>query len=202
MRGGPQISRIGADAETSTSSVLLRLWLAGYHTPSLNVTTGAHWTRYFRLKQGAAGALLEALPRTSEMARALVVLSGMTGKARQRGTRVLGLSAAAGGPASLPSGAGEGTRAPITLRYVRVTTRPLDFENLAGSTKALTDCLKEAFPGWLPDDAPEFVCIEHAQERVRKKCEEGTWVVMTVGEWEGRKETQKGAKKESELLKL
>ena len=40
---------------------LLKLWLPGYHTPSLNVTKGHHWSQYHRLKQEAAGALLCAL---------------------------------------------------------------------------------------------------------------------------------------------
>lgn len=39
----------------------LFLWLPGYHTPSLNVTKGHHWRKYYALKQQAARELLSAI---------------------------------------------------------------------------------------------------------------------------------------------
>lgn len=64
----------------------------------------------------------------------------------------------------------------VVIRYERVTTAPLDAENFAGSTKALTDCLRSAFPDLIADDSPEFVEIIHIQRRCARKDEEGTWV--------------------------
>lgn len=41
--------------------VVLHLWLPGYHTPSLNVTKGHHWSQYYQLKKEAVRALLSAI---------------------------------------------------------------------------------------------------------------------------------------------
>lgn len=187
----------------------LRLWLAGYHTPSLNVTKGGHWKQYYGLKQAAAGALLAAvqglqgeaseLPPVAMTNAAAAVLVGiaMGGRARV-GSRSPNQAAKVKGNQALLKafgpkvGTGGGLKSPSTfkraagaaktlLRYTRVTCQPLDMENVCGSTKALTDCLRYAFPGVLPDDAPEFVTIEHTQVRCGKRCEEGTWVELSAG---------------------
>lgn len=39
----------------------IKMWLPGYHTPSLNKTKGHHWRQYHLLKKQAAAALLSAL---------------------------------------------------------------------------------------------------------------------------------------------
>lgn len=159
----------------SPSPMTLRLWLPGYHTPSLNVTTGAHWKVYFRLKKQAAAALLAALD-----AATLADLPAL-----DTARRALALIALGSKPAALPAPnpprlpVSPSPSLPVSLIYTRVTVRPLDFENLAGSTKALTDCLRYAFPALLPDDAPEYVTLEHRQQRVSRKCEQGTWVEIT-----------------------
>lgn len=43
------------------AEVVLQVWLPGYHTPSLNVTNGRHWSRYYELKKEAIRALLFAI---------------------------------------------------------------------------------------------------------------------------------------------
>lgn len=40
----------------------IKMWLPGYHTPSLNRTQGHHWTVSHKLKKQAAASLLSALP--------------------------------------------------------------------------------------------------------------------------------------------
>ena len=158
------------------SAPALQLWLAGYHTPSLNVTTGAHWRTYAGLKQQAAAALLGALldrDGPEDLRQACLVLDALA-KGGRGGARGRAVKAGAMQRAASARQARPGRR--LRLRYVRVTTRPLDVENFCGSTKALTDCLRLAFPDLLPDDAPEWVRIEHEQERCRHKDEEGTWV--------------------------
>ncbi len=40
---------------------VLRIWLPGYHTPSLNRTSGKHWSDYYRLKKDVAERLESAL---------------------------------------------------------------------------------------------------------------------------------------------
>jgi hypothetical protein len=168
----------------------LRLWLPGYHTPSLNVTKGGHWKQYYGLKQEAAKVLLGVLKETPGIpARALLVVDGIAqgGQGKSRGGN-RALVRAFGGKveASDRGRVGERERGrarteKTVLRYTRVTCQPLDTENLCGSTKALTDCLVKAFPQWLPDDAPEFVEILHAQVRCGSKCEQGTWVELSAG---------------------
>ena len=70
------------------------------------------------------------------------------------------------------------------IRFVRVTCAPLDPDNFCGSTKAVTDCLREAFPAWIPDDSPEYVVLEHEQRRCGSRAEEGTLVEILEGEME------------------
>jgi len=163
----------------------LRLWLPGYHTPSLNVTKGGHWKQYYGLKQEAAKVLLGVLKETPGIpAKALLVVDGIAqggkGKSRSGNRALLKAFGSKKGPDTERSGV---TALPskTVLRYTRVTCQPLDTENLCGSTKALTDCLVNAFPQWLPDDAPEFVEILHAQVRCGTKCEQGTWVELAAG---------------------
>jgi hypothetical protein len=72
----------------------------------------------------------------------------------------------------------------VTLSYRRFACQPLDAENFAGSTKALTDALAEAFREDIPDDSPEFVEIRHAQTKVSSRDEEGTWVKVFIP-WTG-----------------
>ena len=166
----------------------LRLWLPGYHTPSLNVTKGGHWKQYHGLKQKAARALLEpltvvdgGLPLLTVAARqkALLVLDAIAkgGRLGARG-KLIRLGAKQEAEKQKRSAREAENRGRTTLTFTRVTCQPLDAENFCGSTKALTDCLRLAFPAWLPDDAPEFVEILHTQERCRTRDEEGTWVCL------------------------
>lgn len=167
----PETGRLG-EAE-SLRLPTLRLWLPGYHTPSLNVTSGRHWSVYRRHKLAAAGEVLKALPAVPAYAlarRILLLLSQGGKKAAVRKMRETAKTA-------------QGTvRTTMTrLTYTRVTCQPLDTENHVGSTKGLTDCLVSALPAWLPDDAPEFVEILHKQERCASLDEEGTWVELRLG---------------------
>ena len=172
----PETGRLGESesprlkASSSQSLPTLRLWLPGYHTPSLNVTKGVHWSVYRRHKLEAAREVLKALVASSPvyaLARRILLLLSQGGtKAAVRKLR---------GPATPQTVTGL-TR----LTYTRVTCQPLDAENHVGSTKGLTDCLVSAFPGWLPDDAPEYVEILHKQERCRTQDEEGTWIELRL----------------------
>ena len=78
----------------------------------------------------------------------------------------------------LPAEKGGGGR--VVIGYRRFAIRPLDAENFAGSTKACTDALAEAFREDIPDDAPEYLELQHSQTRVGSKDEEGTWVKVFV----------------------
>lgn len=150
---------------------VLRLWLPGYHTPSLNVTTGAHWSVYRRHKLAAALEVLKALPDVPAYGlarRILLTLSQGGTKAAVRKLRAQATNRAESGV----------TR----LTYTRVSCQPLDTENHVGSTKGMTDCLVSALPDWLPDDRPEDVEILHKQERCGTRDEEGTWVVLACVE--------------------
>lgn len=149
----------------------LLLWLPGYHTPSLNVTAGKHWSVYRRHKQKAAGEVLMALVGSSPVfalaRRILLLLSHGGTKAEVQKLRAPALPAEVTGLAR--------------LTYTRVTCRPLDDENHEGSTKGLTDCLVSALPGWLPDDSTEHVEILHNQQRCGHRHEEGTWIELKLG---------------------
>jgi hypothetical protein len=152
--------------------VTLRLWLPGYHTPSLNRTQGRHWTVAQAGKQEVAREVLKALPvgATASLALARKVLLLL-----QAGGAVAKKVAALHAASRLE------VREGLTrVHYVRVTCAPLDAENFVGSTKALTDCLRYAFPAMLPDDRPEDVEITHTQERCASRIEEGTWVHLTA----------------------
>ena len=149
----------------------LRLWLPGYHTPSLNRTAGKHWAKVRRLKIAAAEALYEALRggqvsssrfQVEDAKRVLskillgVSLGRRTGKKPAR-------------PAVVP-----------VLRIERVTCSMLDEDNFKGGTKGLVDCLVAAFPGVLLDDAPGYVVREYLQTACSKRVEEGTWVELRL----------------------
>lgn len=151
----------------------LRLWLPGYHTPSLNRTAGKHWAKVRRLRLETAEALYEALrgqqfqvpsSRFQVEAAKRVLSKILLGVALERRT---GKKPAK--PAVVP-----------VLRIERVTCVLLDEENFKGGTKGLTDLLRYAFPTVLLDDGPGYVVMEHVQTRCAKRCEEGTWVELRL----------------------
>lgn len=157
----------------SVISAQLRLWLPGYHTPSLNRTAGKHWAKVRRLRWETALALFEAL-RDTEVPKAWLP------KARQVLARIVlkkPLETKRGKKPAKPA-------VPAWLRIERVTCSLLDEENFKGGTKGLTDLLRYAFPSVLLDDGPGYVVMEHVQTRCGKRCEEGTWVELRVGEKE------------------
>lgn len=160
--------------ELSTENTM-RLWLPGLHTVSQNRTKGRGWIVSYKARKVEALALHEALPPGS-------VWPGLP--MLREGRRVLALIAAGKDVRQivLPAFTRAAGAPKLVITYTRVTTKPLDAENWCGSTKGMTDCLKYAFPGLLPDDAPEFVEILHKQERCRTRDEEGTWVEMGAGE--------------------
>lgn len=165
----------------------LRLWLPGYHTPSLNVTTGSGWKKYLGMKQKAAGALLDALKERPDISTKVLIVVDALAQGGRLGARGKLIRLGAKQEAERQKKAageegkrGRGARSRTLLTYTRVTCQPLDTENFTGSTKGLTDCLRLAFPQWLPDDAPEFVEILHKQERCRTRDEEGTWVELRL----------------------
>lgn len=171
----------------SVLSAQLRLWLPGYHTPSLNVTKGGHWQQYHGLKQAAARALLAALKEREDVpVKTLMVVDAIAqgGRLGKRGELVRAAAKQEAERSRKAAVADRSVRAPVVLAFTRVTCQPLDVENFCGSTKALTDCLRMAFPLWLPDDAPEFVEILHRQVKCGKRCEEGTWVELRLGDLE------------------
>lgn len=157
-----------------SESPRLRLWLPGHHTPSLNRTAGKHWALVRRLRLETAAALYEALrvkpfevsSARFEVEEAKRVLSKLLLK--------VPLERSGGKKPAKPA-------VPPHLRIERVACVPLDEENFKGGTKGLTDLLRYAFPTVLLDDAPGYVVMEHVQTRCPKRCEEGTWVELTVG---------------------
>lgn len=171
----------GKPGELKTRAPSLRLWLPGYHTPSLNVTKGGHWKQYHGLKQAAARALLDVLKEREDIgAKTLLVVDAIAqgGKLGKRGALIRLAAKQEAERARKAAKSDAAQRVPTILMFTRVTCQPLDVENFCGSTKALTDCLRLAFPAWLPDDAPEFVEIRHAQVKCGRRCEEGTWVEL------------------------
>lgn len=159
----------------------LRLWLPAVHTLSQNRTKGRHWSQSYRARKGEAAALLDALSQVPDAAWPGAVMLG-------EACRVLGLLALGQDARKIrkPLFTRPADSPRLVLYYTRVTTRPLDAENWCGSTKGMTDCLKYALPGLLPDDAPEFVEIVHKQVKCAKRCEEGTWVELRLGDGEKR----------------
>lgn len=152
-----------------SSSPGLRLWLPGYHTPSLNRTAGKHWSKVRRLKKQAAGALYEALRDAKEPAVWLP-------EARRVLSKILlgvKLEPKRGKKPAKPA-------VPPHLRIERVACVLLDEENFKGGTKGLTDCLRYAFPTVMLDDALGYVTLEHVQTPCAKRCEEGTWVELSA----------------------
>lgn len=160
-----ETKRLG-DGEISS----LRLWLPGYHTPSLNRTAGKHWSKVRRLKIETAAALYDAMRHTRQPADWLP-------EARRVLSKLLlcvKMEARQGKKPSKPA-------VPAHLRIERVTCSLLDEDNFKGGTKGLVDCLRAAFPAVLLDDAPGYVVMEHVQTKCAKRCEEGTWVNLAVG---------------------
>lgn len=157
------------------ASLGLRLWLPGYHTPSLNRTAGKHWAKVRRMRLETAEALYEALRggffvRGSQFAIAVA-------QARQVLSKILlkvPLETRRGKKPDKP-------KVPAYLRIERVACVLLDEENFKGGTKGLTDLLRYAFPTVLLDDGPGYVVMEHVQTKCAKRCEEGTWVELRLG---------------------
>lgn len=151
----------------------LRLWLPGYHTPSLNRTAGKHWAKVRRLRLETAEALYEAL-RGQQFQ---VPSSRFQVEAAKRVLSKILLK--------VPLETRRGKRpdkptVPAWLRIERVACVLLDEENFKGGTKGLTDLLRYAFPTVLLDDGPGYVVMEHVQTRCAKRCEEGTWVELRL----------------------
>lgn len=157
----------------ATGTVALRLWLAGYHTPSLNKTKGLHWSRGRKLNQGAAEALYRALQEQEAGVQGLP--AAVVAEAKRVLVRLI-----MGHPVEKPGRRRPKPEKPARLRFERVTIALLDDENFDGSTKGLTDCLRYAFPTLLIDDAKGYVEIEHVQTRCGSKCEQGTWVMLSA----------------------
>lgn len=65
----------------------------------------------------------------------------------------------------------KGRRPRYLVRIERHAPRPLDDDNLAGSCKALVDCLGQA--GTIPDDAPDICEIEAVNVK-SKRSDQGT----------------------------
>jgi len=152
----------------------LRLWLPGYHTPSLNRTAGKHWSKVRRLKIATAAALYESLRGEFSVLGSQFAVEAAR---RVLSKLLLGvkLESTRGKKPAMPA-------VPARLRIERVTCSLLDEDNFKGGTKGLVDCLRSAFPAVLLDDAPGYVLMEHVQTRCAKKCEEGTWVTLAGGE--------------------
>lgn len=175
-RGWRVGKRQAMKSDTAQRVPTLRLWLPSLHTVSQNRTKGRHWAGSYRARKGEAAALWQALttvavdawPGTAMLTEARRVLALIAAGQDVRKIRKPAFECAAG------SGK-------LLIVYTRVSTRPLDAENWSGSTKGMTDCLRYALPGLLPDDAPEFVEIRHLQERVSRRCEEGTWIELSRG---------------------
>jgi hypothetical protein len=73
----------------------------------------------------------------------------------------------------IPQGKAEGSRRAV-LRIIRKSCRLLDADNLGGSCKPLIDAIRYA--GLIADDDPASVELIFAQERVKRRADEGTLV--------------------------
>ena len=72
---------------------------------------------------------------------------------------------------------GEGPgKARITLRVRSLRTRLLDADNLAGGSKFFVDAIRRM--GLVPEDDPESVALEFAQQKVSHKDQEETVVTI------------------------
>lgn len=150
----------------------LRLWLPGYHTPSLNRTAGKHWAKVRRLKLATAAALYEALRGGIQVPSSRFHVE----EAKRVLSKILlgvKLEMKRGKKPAKPE-------RPAWLRIERVTCSLLDEDNFKGGTKGLVDCLRAAFPGVLLDDAPGYVVMEHVQTWCGRRCEEGTWIELRL----------------------
>jgi hypothetical protein len=149
----------------------LKVWLPGLHTTSLNRTKGRGWIVSYKQRQTEACALVKAIedlnltgPHVTFAKKVLVAISA--------GVPIKTIRAREKPPKSTLTGK-------ATLHYIRCTTRCLDIENFAGSTKGMTDCLRYAVPWLLPDDDRGSVDLTHSQERVEHEDEQGTWVILS-----------------------
>lgn len=167
LRLGDGEGQTGPTFRTGRSDPSLRLWLPGYHTPSLNRTAGKHWAAVRRLKLAAAEALYQSLRDQVEPRAWLPEARRVVAK------MLLGVKLEARRGQKPPK-----PERPAWLRIERVTCSLLDEDNFKGGTKGLVDCLRAAFPGVLLDDAPGYVVMEHVQTWCPKRCEEGTWVEL------------------------
>jgi hypothetical protein len=164
-----------SEAETQARKPMLRLWLPALHTVSQNRTKGRGWIVSYKARQAEAGAMAMALTGNDAGTRfARRVLVGIAAAVAVKVIKTW-QAPVLGAPLSVPGSLGK-----PRLTYTRVTCAPLDLENFCGSTKGMTDCLRYAFPWWLPDDRPEDVEILHKQERCATRDEEGTWVELRV----------------------
>jgi Holliday junction resolvase RusA-like endonuclease len=77
---------------------------------------------------------------------------------------------------SAPQGEGQ-SESRVVVRITRKACRLLDFDNMGGSVKALLDCLRYA--GIIANDDPATIRGEVAQERVRRKGEQGVLVEVS-----------------------
>ena len=155
----------------------LRLWLPGYHTPSLNRTAGKHWSKVRRLKIATAAALYEALRGEFTVLGSQFAVESAR---RVLSKLLLGvkLEPKRGKKSAKPA-------VPPHLRIERVACVLLDEDNFKGGTKGLMDCLRYAFPTVMLDDGPGYVVMEHVQTPCAKRCEEGTWIELRLDQ-EGR----------------
>lgn len=162
---------------STTSNFRLRLWLPGYHTPSGNKTIGKHWSKVYQMKKAVAGHLLYGMQNLQGESSALPAV-----KITNAASRVLAKIAMGVRLETRRGQKPEKPEVPARLRIERVTLSELDEENFKAGTKALTDCLRYAFPTVLLDDAPGYVVMEHVQTKCGSKCEQGTWVDLAAGE--------------------
>lgn len=94
------------DTENQPQTTTLELWLPGYHTPSLNVTKGHHWSKYHALKKEAARVLLSAID-----ALPAHLWTPRISRAQQRLSRICsGLSLTGTSPTTPPSSSTSTTR--------------------------------------------------------------------------------------------
>lgn len=82
--------------------------------------------------------------------------------------------ATAGGEIGYEQGGATRHRVRIVSRRVRLC----DPDNLVGGVKHLVDALRYA--GIIPEDNPEAISLEVAQEKVGSYAKEETWVEVTV----------------------
>lgn len=173
-REGVEVVVVDLGKESQARKPMLRLWLPALHTVSQNRTKGRGWIVTYKARQAEAGALAAALPGGDEGSQfARRVLAGIAMGVPVKTIKTWKKTALSAECLVMSTGKPR-------LTYTRVTCSTLDTENFCGSTKGMTDCLRYAFPWWLPDDRPEDVEILHKQERCATRDEEGTWVELRL----------------------